>query len=98
MISEADRLRLQRNRLVAAYRSLKLREWGIEQAEQELRVGIKHLSLEEFKEYARLTMEIDEAMDRAQHIINQSQYAASTAKQMMHVAANHAGKDTEVSV
>jgi len=96
MISETDEQRVKRNRLVAAYRSLKLREWGIEQAEQELAAGIKTLSIEEFMEYARMTQAIDAAMDETQHIIDQSQYAASTEKQMMHAAANRVGKDMEV--
>lgn len=97
MISDADRDRVTRNRMVASYRSLKLREWGIEQAEVELAAGIKQLPLDEFIEYARLTQEIDAAMDETQHIIDRSQYATSTAKQMMHMAANRAGKDVSVT-
>lgn len=81
------------NRAVALYRTLKLKEWDIEQREKDLSFKLHALSLDEFNDYALATQEIDRAMDEVQVVIDKFSYAFSTSKQLMHRAANQAGLD-----
>jgi len=81
------------NEAVAAYRKMLLAERRVEEASRNVKRLGARLSEADFQDYARMTAEIDEALDIA--VDGSLDYADSTREQYVRAAINRSGLDRE---
>lgn len=85
------------NEAVAAYRRLLRAQFKEQLLDSELRIRTANLNVDEFRDYAEKTRDIDAAADRVTLEAENNQWAQSTLKQLYNQAVNNAGLDREVS-